>query len=301
MADKPTIGIIGGGAVGLAYVYFLADVADVIIKTRSQSQADSINSNGVQITRGGETKDIKNVRASSDMSDFKDCAAVIVAVKSYHTKDIANELSQVIQLNTQVISVQNGLQAVDILKAKLPNPERVFAGVTYIGARRSDERSFSLGQSNRTVVDPAATVLIDALQATPFGVETPDNIKQAVWDKLVLNVGQNALSAITNLSVQQMLRSEYCLEIASKILNEFQQVAEAEGLNFAYSLMEKLKGNWAGGDDFYPSMWQDLHHGRRTEIDALNGAISELGKKHGIDTPYNSMTTLVVKALETSS
>lgn len=81
------------------------------------------------------------------------------------------------------------------------------------------------------------------------------------------------------------------------MLDEFKQVAEAEGLHFEYDLMEKLKDNWRGST-FYPSMWQDLHHGRRTEIDAINGAISKLGKKHGIKTPHNDEIVAKIKALE---
>ena len=118
---------------------------------------------------------------------------------------------------------------------------------------------------------------------------------------MVLNTGQNALSAVTNLSARQMLKSEPCLEIASRLLDEFEQVARVEGLTFDGTLLDKLKTNWRGGDDFHPSMWQDLYKGNRTEIDAINGAISILGKKHRIATPYNDMITALIKAIETSN
>jgi 2-dehydropantoate 2-reductase len=94
-----------------------------------------------------------------------------------------------------------------------------------------------------------------------------------------------------------MLESKECLETAAHLLAEFKQVGEAEGLRFDYDLMEKLKDNWRGST-FYPSMWQDLHAGRRTEIDALNGAISQVGKKHGIKTPYNDEMVAKIRALE---
>ena len=78
----------------------------------------------------------------------------------------------------------------------------------------------------------------------------------------------------------------------------YKKVAEAEGLRFDYDLMDKLKDNWRGST-FYPSMWQDLHNGRKTEIDAINGAICKLGKKHGIPTPYNDELVSEIKTLET--
>jgi len=298
MVSKPRVGIIGGGAVGLTYAYFLSEAADVVLKTRTKGQADELNKKGFQVTRKGETFEIKTARATDKFAELKDCDAIIVAVKSYDTAAIAEELNKFTPETTQIVSLQNGLQAVEILKAKMANPERVFAGVTYIGARRTASRSIALGQFHRTVLDSGSTVLLEALQATQFGAEAEGNIKQAVWDKMVLNVAQNALSAVTNRSARQMLQSEQCLEIAGKLLDEFQKVAEAEGLSFTDSLLERVKTNWSGGDDFYPSMWQDLHNGRCTEIDAINGAIETLGQKHGIQTPYNSMITSLIKVLE---
>jgi 2-dehydropantoate 2-reductase len=293
-----TIGVLGGGAVGLTYAAFLAPVADVIIKTHGQAQADSINTNGISLTVANETEEIKGVMATADMANLHDCDAIIIALKSYDTEAAAQELTKIIPADISVISLQNGLQAYDVLKSTIVNPVRVFAGVTYIGAKRTDERSVGLGTNRRTVIDVNAGPILKTFAKTRFGVEASDNIRQAVWDKLVLNNGQNALSAVTDMSVQQMLESPECVGIATHLLNELEAVGKAEGLTFEYSLIDKLKNNWSGGLDFYPSMWQDLHAGRRTEIDAINGAISKLGKRHSIATPYNDMITSLVKVLE---
>jgi 2-dehydropantoate 2-reductase len=298
MPAKPKIAILGGGAVGLTYAAFLAPVADVLIKTRSQSQADSINTDGISLTVDGNVEEIKGVAATAAMADLKNCESVIVALKSYDTEAVAKELTKVIPAEIPVISLQNGLQGYEVLKNTVNNPARVFAGVTYIGAKRSDDRSVSLGTNRRTIIDAKAGPILEVLAKTRYGVEPSYNIRQAVWDKLVLNNGQNALSAVTDMSVQQMLELPECIAIAKHLLAELQAVGEAEGLRFDYPLLDKLKANWTGGSDFYPSMWQDLHAGKRTEIDAINGAISQLGRKHRIATPYNDMMTSLVKALE---
>lgn len=298
---KLKVGIIGGGAVGLTYACFLAGVADVLVKTRGQAQADNIKASGIGLTRAGKTINIKGIDASASMGDLKDCDVIIIAVKSYDTENIAKELSSVIKPDALVVSLQNGIQALDILKANIANPQRVFAGVTYVGVRRTDDHSISLGQFTRTVLDSNATALIEALQATEYGAEVSTDIRQTIWDKMVLNTGQNALSAVSNLSARQMLASADCVDRATKILDEFSQVAKAEGLSFEGSLIDKVTTNWGGGDDFYPSMWQDLYAGKRTEIDAINGAISELGRKHGIPTPFNNAITAEVKAGEQKS
>jgi 2-dehydropantoate 2-reductase len=301
MANKDySIGIVGGGAVGLTYAALLSEVADVTVKTRSGEQAALINEQGLKFAkRSGEATEFTGIKASEDYNSLNQCDAIIVAVKSYDTEEVAKELNKVIRPEIVVLTIQNGLQAFDILQKQLDHTERVFAGVTYMGASRSDGRSVVNGDNLRTVVDARAGKLAEILQSSQFQVEVVADSRQAVWDKLVLNAGQNALSAVTNLNFGQMLASQDCLAIAENLLEEVQRVGEAEQIIFAYSLMDKLHDNWKGST-FFPSMWQDLHKGQRTEIDAINGSISSLGRKHGIATPYNDMITSLIKALESN-
>jgi len=292
------IGIIGGGAVGLTYAALLSEVVAVHVLTHRHEQAEHLNARGIRFeSREGDSKQYPNVSASTDYSNLKGCDAIIVAVKSYDTEEVAKNLVNNIRDDAVVLTLQNGIEAFDILRSHLSNPTRVMAGVTYVGASRKDDITVVNGKSFLAIVDSRATQLVEAMRATSLEVEASENAKQAVWDKLVLNVAQNALSAVTNLNFGEMLESKDCLETAAHLLAEFKQVAEAEGLHFEYDLMDKLKDNWRGST-FYPSMWQDLHHGRRTEIDAINGAISKLGKKHGIKTPYNDEMVAKIKVLE---
>jgi 2-dehydropantoate 2-reductase len=301
MIEKYKIGIIGGGSVGLTYAALLADVADVIVKTRSKQQSIQIHQ-GVTLTEraktGEETKRmIHGIDSTNDFADLSSCDAVIVTVKSYDTELVAKELSHVLKEDAEVLTLQNGLQAFPLLKENIKNPSRVFAGVTIIGATRINPRSVSVGYNLRTIADSKAVILGKVLEASKFEYEPSDNIKQAVWEKMALNTPQNALGAITNLSFGEMRDSEECIKIAGKILEEFELVAKAEGVSFTYSLMDKLLDNW-NMSKHHPSMWQDLQNKKRTEIDAINGAISASGKKHKIPTPYNDMITSLIKVIE---
>lgn len=297
--ERYKIGIVRGGAVGLTYAAPLVKTVDVLVKTRRKDHADKISTNGISLFQDGVEEKFTGIEASANASSLQDCDAVIVTVKSYDTESVAKEISNFIKPDAEILSLQNGLQAFDILRTGIENPSRVFAGVTYIGGTRIDDRSVTLGNNRRVIVDSNAAKLIKALSSIKYKVESSTDIRQAVWEKMVLNTAQNALSAVTNLSFGEMLESLYCIDIANHLLAEFEQVAKAEGVSFDYSLMEKVKDNWKMSD-FHPSMWQDLHNGNRTEIDAINGAISILGEKHGIPTPYNSMITSLVKVLEKS-
>ncbi len=295
------IGIIGGGAVGLVYAALLSEVASVTIKTRRPEQAKAINTQGIRFQpRDDQTypeETFKHVHASAEWGSLADCDALIVAVKSYDTESITAGLSRAISPEATILTLQNGLEAFPILKKHVANPSRVFAGITSIGGRRIDDRTVVIGDNRRTIIDAAAGSLVGIMKTMRFPAETTTNVAQTVWDKLVLNAGQNALSAITGRNVGEMLASPECLDIATHLLAELKAVGEAEGLTFDYDLMEKLRANWENSR-FYPSMWQDVQAGRRTEIDAINGAIATLGRGHHISTPYNDMMTSLIKALQ---
>ncbi len=299
---KYCIGIIGGGAVGLTYAALLSEtrLAEVIVKSRSHEQADLIKSQGISMTTAGKEEIFTGIDATADMNVLAQCDAVIVTVKSYDTAAVARELTEIVRPDTVVITLQNGLQAFDVLLEHLSGRALVLDGVTLVGASRSDARSIIHSGSFKTFIDARAGELMKILQATRFSVEASPDVRQAVWDKMVLSTGQNALSAITGLTLGEMLQSEYCLEVAAQLLGELEQVAQAEGMSFNYSLIDKLKDNWKMST-FRPSMWQDLQKGNRTEIDAINGAIGALGKNHHISTPYNDMITSLIKILENRS
>src|SRR5258708_1598729 len=127
---------------------------------------------------------------------------------------------------------------------------------------------------SRAVADAKATVLGKVLQASLFDFKATNEAKHAVWDKMLMNTAQNALGAITGLTMLEMGNSEECWKIMNTLVQEFEQVAKAVGVTFTYSLTDKLRENLLMSH--HPSMWQDLQNKKRTEIDAINGAISKL-------------------------
>jgi 2-dehydropantoate 2-reductase len=299
--SKYTIGIVGGGAVGLTFAAFLSDAAKIVIKTRSKEQAEEIEKKGLHFahqTKSGteEHKTISGIEATSNFSALSQCDVVIVTVKTYDVESVAKELSPVLKNTAEILTVQNGLLAFDLLKENVKNPERVFAGIAYLGSTRLNNYSVSAGRISRAVVDAKAKVLTEVFEASSFEFESTNNIKQAAWDKMVINTAVNALGAITNLTLIEMANSEECMKIITGLIQEFEQVANAEGVSFNYSIMNTLQSNLQM--PHHPSMWYDLQNKKRTEIDAINGAISTFGKKHGSKTPYNDMITSVIKIIE---
>jgi len=154
--------------VGLTFAAFLADAANIIIKTHSSEQAEELKKKGLHLTHktkagAEEQKVISGIEASSDVSDLAQCDAVIITVKSYDTESVAKELSPILKDTAEVLTVQNGLQGFDLLKNNIKNPERVFDGVTYLGSTRLNNYSVFAGEISRVVADAKATVIGEVL------------------------------------------------------------------------------------------------------------------------------------------
>jgi len=126
-------------------------------------------------------------------------------------------------------------------------------------------------------------------------------VQVPIWRKLIANVSNNCVAAITGFTGNQMLACEPICDLIARLAEEVALVARAEGLDF-----EELKDpagfvlnvTLPGVKDNKISMLQDVEANRRTEIDTLNAEIVRLGEKHGIPTPYNQTMTSLVKARE---
>ncbi|MFZ1820923.1 MAG: 2-dehydropantoate 2-reductase [Acidimicrobiia bacterium] len=296
------IGIVGGGSIGLTYAALLSEVLEVHLVVRRHEQAIVIEEQGVSFL-GSDNKErfVGRVNASTDFSILDGSELIIIAVKSYDTLNIIDNLNKVTGKNTKILTVQNGIEAFQVLKSGISRPEHVFSGVTYAWASKKDDRSVVNGRSLTAVVDAGIGDITRVIKlARMLNLIVSDDAKRVVWDKLALSIAQNGLSAIKNKHFGELLASQECVSEAKKLLEEFVAVAKAEGLTYDIEdLLQKLKNNWTDSV-FYPSTWQDIHAGHKTEIDALNGAISKLGKEHNIQTPNNDKMIEAVKKLEVS-
>ena len=132
------------------------------------------------------------------------------------------------------------------------------------------------------------------------GIKTKisNDIKKDVWAKTIINSAINPVTAITGLKNGYLLKIPMLTKLMENICLEGVRVANREGVFFDSDVFEETKKTASLTAENKSSMLQDLQNRKKTEIDFINGAIVEIGKKHGIDTPLNSMLTVLVKVLE---
>jgi 2-dehydropantoate 2-reductase len=132
------------------------------------------------------------------------------------------------------------------------------------------------------------------------GIETEvtSSIRDLVWDKLFINIGINALTALTGLKNGQLLDHPETLRLVEALVSEAVEIARKKGILIKGNPLEKVKAVAEATRQNRSSMGQDFDYKRRTEIDAINGAVVREAEHLGIPVPYNQMITDLIKVIE---
>jgi 2-dehydropantoate 2-reductase len=300
------ISIIGAGAMGSLYGGKLSLAGnDVVLFDINKAHVDEVNTNGLIIEEAstGE-KVIANPMASSRPEDVSNSDLMIVFVKSTATNTVARQFVQFAKTGTIALTLQNGLGNEDILRDHF-GAERTAAGVTSQGATfvgPGHIRHAGNGPTHICMSDKDNNKLknvISVLSDSGFETHIEDNIADLVWSKLIINVGINAVTALSGLENGKLLDYPEMKSLMADLVGEAVLVAEKKGvklnysdpLQIVYDVSDKTALNRS-------SMLQDFDRGSMTEIDFINNAIVREGEKLGIPTPCNSSISKLVKSME---
>jgi len=149
----------------------------------------------------------------------------------------------------------------------------------------------------------SAEAIAAALSGAGIPTQATDEITRFIWSKMLYNCSLNPLSALLNVPYGRLLDSESTRNLMRRIVQEMFAVAWANGIELFWGepeeYIELLFGRLIPDTAaHYASMAQDLQAGRRTEIEALNGAIVRLGEEAGVDCPANAALSELVRATE---
>ena len=301
--------IYGLGAIGGLLAARLADSdAEVTGIARGETLA-AVQARGITIVSEGGTKTVP-IRAVETPEEAGPQDYVILALKAPAAAAVAERLKPMLGPETAVVTAQNGvpwwyfykhggpfdgrrLASVDPgdIQWRYIGPERVIGTVIYDAAeiiepgviRHEYGNRLTLGEpdgSRSTRAEALSTLLIAG------GVRAPvrTNVREEIWVKLWGNVSFNPVSALTGMTLGQMIDDPGVHGIIRAMMVEAQQVAEALGIRFAIDVDKRIAGAREVGDH-KTSMLQDLEAGRIMEIDALVASVQELGRMVSVPTP----------------
>jgi 2-dehydropantoate 2-reductase len=301
------IAVVGGaGAMGSALGALLFEAGNnVTLVDVGRGAVDVINADGIRIEEKSGAARTVHVPATTDPATVGTADLMIVFVKCYHTESAVKGAAPLIGPGTVVLSLQNGWGNAPRI-ASLVGQEKVLAGVTYHSANvlepgrilHSGRGQTFLGELKGGLSE-RATRVADVFNRAGIETTATDAVLPEIWKKLALNVCTLPTSALLRFPAHLLVEHDGTMDLMRALLAETADVARAQGI--ALDEAERWEGitsllrRAVGGKS---SMLQDVEKGRRTEIDVINGAIVEAGKRCGVPTPYNNAMVWMVKALE---
>ncbi|MCU0821107.1 MAG: 2-dehydropantoate 2-reductase [Spirochaetes bacterium] len=294
-------GIVGAGAVGSIFAYFFNRAK--IECAFYEKDPETV----LQIKKGlNVIVDDKIEVISIDINDapdiLKGCGIVFLFVKCYSTEKAVEEIKDIIDKNSIVVTLQNGIGNKEII-SKYISDDRIVYGSTSIGATKIDANSVRPGGTGNFVIggkeSGAVKSVEELLRKANFDVQVTDNPDTAVWKKTIVNAGINPLGALLSIPNGMIINNEYTLKLQQLLVGEAVNVANAVGVKLdADEMIELTRSVCVRTFQNLCSMLQDVKAGRRTEIDNINGIIVEYGRQNSIDISVNEAVYRLIKARE---
>ena len=250
---------------------------------------------------------------------------IVLGVKAHSLTQLAPRLQPLIGEGTTVVSTQNGipwwyfqvgesrfpglrLERVDpggIVGAAI-DPARVVGSIVYLGAqivepgviRHTEGNRISLGEPDGSR-SPRCRAIAEALIQAGLRCPVTTHIRHEIWVKLLGNVAFNPISALTRATLAGMARDAAVRDIVRCIMTEVEAVASGLGVEIPISIEQRIAGAEKVGEH-KTSMLQDLEAGRPLELEAVVGAVVELGERLGIGIPHTRTVYACARLLETA-
>ncbi len=300
--------IVGPGAIGCLFAAYLSKPnQELWLLDKDKARSDKLNKQGIIIEGISGNWQAKNLKAASQAADIGRADLIIIAVKSYDTKKACTCIRTLIDKNTLVITLQNGLGNVEII-GEVVGQDKVIAGVTNQGAtllgighiRHAGRGETVMGRIDSRIPSQLRNIK-EIFNRAGLQTKVSRDIKGILWSKLIINVGINALTCITHLNNGRLIQFEGTRQILRDAVLEAVKVAKRKRIKLIYDdPLAKVEAVCEATAKNISSMLQDVLKKKRTEIDFINGVIVRQAKSLGLSSPTNSLLLDLVKTIESS-
>jgi 2-dehydropantoate 2-reductase len=316
ISDRP-ICVAGAGSIGCFVGGLYAAAGRRVALLARPRVIEEIDGHGLRLTGfdGLERRiAVDRLMLSENPSIFNNAGAVLVSVKSADTADIADLIARHAPADAVIISLQNGVGNVPVLRQRLPG-RRVVAGMMAFNVVAGGEGRFHRATSGDIVLEQDEAGTANALSVPGLKLRPTPDIAGVQWGKLLVNLN-NALNALSDLPLRQQLAQRGWRRLFADQMAEGLRVVKAEAIRPVSStpvpagltphllrlpdavFATLLRGAMKVDPEARSSMWEDLQRGRRTEIDHLQGVIIAIAEQRGLQVPLSRCVLALVKAAE---
>jgi 2-dehydropantoate 2-reductase len=315
--------VIGAGSIGGFVGAKLAAAGEDVTLVARGAHLDAIRAHGLRVTMADGVELLaRDVRATRSLADAGQQDVVVLGMKAHQVEPIVPDLHHLLHADTVIVPMQNGIPwwyfqrhggehegrvvaAVDPngTLARRIDPARLIGCVVYPACeiagpgwiRHIEGDRFPLGEPDGS---ESARVVRLADCFVNAGLKAPvlTSIRSEIWLKLWGNLTFNPISALAHSTLVDICRFPLSRELAAAMMREAESVATKLGITFRVSLEKRIAGAEKVGKH-KTSMLQDIEAGRDPEIDALVGAVIELGRVTETPTPHIETVFALVKLL----
>ncbi len=317
MNTERVIGVAGAGSIGCFVGGMLAAAGRSVALLARPRVIGEIEAGGLRLTSFegfDQTIGPNRLTLSDDPSIFSEVAVVLVTVKSADTREMADLIAKYAPPGVVVVSLQNGVGNVAVLRDRLPG-RRVLGGMVPFNVISMGVGRFHRSTSGDIVIEADAGGTAEKLSTPGLPMRATDNIDGVQWGKLIVNLN-NALNALANIPLRRQLAQRGWRRLFADQMAEGLAAIRAEGitpvsptpipagwmpplLRLPDTIFEALLGRTMKIDpEARSSMWEDLQRGRRTEIDYLQGVITEIADRRGLQAPLSRRIVELVRKAE---
>ncbi|MCS7164085.1 MAG: ketopantoate reductase family protein [Thermodesulfovibrio sp.] len=305
--------VFGLGAIGTVFATSLKQAGETVYGITKEKYIEKIKNQTLEI-RGlfGEKKaKLDNIFTNPEQIQDGDLDLIIVSVKAYDTETVIKQIKPLIGKDTFVLLAQNGYGNYEIASSIIEKEKiilsRIIFGAKLVDIGVAEVTVFAddivIGQPDNLISEEKLSEVAKVFNNAGLPTRVSQKVYSILWDKIIYNSALNPLGAILECNYGTLAEYEETRKIMNKIVEEIFNVAK----------LSKIRLNWTDYRDYlkyfyeklvpptakhFPSMYYDVKNGKRTEIDAFNGAIVKLAKQCGLEVPVNETITNLLKIKE---
>ncbi len=300
------IAVVGAGAMGSLFGALLAEAGhDVWLFDVWRDHIDAVHHNGLEVEVEGKIRNVR-LNAVSDPAQIGESELVLIFVKSTQTRSAAETAAALAGRTGRVMTLQNGMGNAEIIAQHI-TPDRILVGTTAHGATMLKAGSIRHAGAGVTTFGMWAGVekefqtarqIADQFGQAEIEATAVKDVRPVIWDKLLVNVGINAITALTGIKNGQILDLESTRELSRAAVEEAASVARASGIEIRKDPAAHVFQVAAATAPNRSSMGQDVDHHRPTEIKTINGFVVREAERVGISAPVNRTLTALMETIE---
>ena len=295
MPPAEPVVVLGAGAIGSVYAAKLSARHPVTVVARRE-HVDAIRSDGLRLI-GLETLTVR-LEAVTELESVAANTIVLLTTKVNASEAAVGAIADLVRDDTVIVCVQNGLDSEAIARKAVRARCLVVRAVTQFGAIFQAPGVINFTASGYTLLEdsPRSTAIARLLTACGLEGRVAADIKTEIWRKLIFNCVINPITAVTGSEVGGIADARLD-PLKQRVIDECLAVARTEGVEFSIDFLATIAEVF-GASRTIASMRQDLMRGRPTEIDHMNGAVVELGRRAGVNCPVNAALVALIKAMD---